>query len=205
MNQAMTAVKEKERKIIQEGEITEVNPWLDRTGLLPYLTGFERPALMTLVAQPNPAEEPSISELWTSFDPMIRHCQQTIISRAEIFVRIEAVRKDNSSQEYTPLQSYMNTQSIQDHSRPWKQVMMFFSRAWPPGSESSPQYRFTPAQKRAWRRFCTATERAIEDNESGEEFESTSSAVEIRDIEETDSPVHEKAELKQVDKLCLDY
>ena len=32
MNQAMAAVKEKERKMIQEGELTEVNPLLERTG-----------------------------------------------------------------------------------------------------------------------------------------------------------------------------
>ena len=205
MHQAMRAVKEKERMMIQEGEITEVNPCLERTGWLPYLTGFERPALMTIVAQPDKAEEPSISEMWTSFDRMIRDCQQTIISRAGIFVRMEAVRKDNSSQEYTPLQSFMDTQSIQDHSRPWKQVLMFFARARPPGSESSQPYRFTPAQKRAWRRFCAAIERAIEDNEFGEEVESISSAVEIPDGEATDRSVHEEAELNQVDKSCLNF
>ena len=188
-------IKEKERRMIQEGEQTEVNPWLK------YLTGFEWPALMRLVAQPDPVEEPSISEMWTSFDRMIRHCQQTIISRAGIFVRMEAVRIDNSSQEYRPLQAYMDTQSIQDHGRPWKQVLMFFAGARPQGSESSPPYRFTPAQKRAWRRFCTAIERAEEENESIEEVESTSSAVEIPDFEETDRPIHEEAGLSRVDEL----
>ena len=197
----MMAVKEKERRMIQEGEQTELNPWLERTGWLKYLTGFERPALMRLVAPPDSAEEPSI-EMWTSFDGMIRHCQQTIISRVGVFVRMETVRKGHSCQEYTPLQPYMDNQSIQDHSRPWKQVMMFFTRARPQGSESSPPYRFTPAQKRAWRGFCTAIERAEEENK---EVESTSSTVEIPDVEETDRPIYEEAGLSRVDELCLDF
>ena len=79
---------------------------------------------------------------------------------------------------------------------------MFFTRARPHGSESSSPYRFTTDQKRAWRGFCTAIERAEEDNE---EVESTSSAVEIPDVEEKDRPIHEKAGLSRVDELCLGF
>ena len=84
-------------------------------------------------------------------------------------------------------------------------LISFFARARPQGSQNSPRYRFTPAQKRAWRRFCAVIERIMEDNESGEEVESTSSAVEIPDVEKTDRPVHEEAGLNQVDKSCLDF
>ena len=63
MSQAMMAVKEKERRMIQDGEQTEANPWLERTGWLKYLAGFERTALIRLVAPPDSAEESSISEM----------------------------------------------------------------------------------------------------------------------------------------------
>ena len=79
---------------------------------------------------------------------------------------------------------------------------MFFARARPQGSESSPPYRFTPAQKRAWRGFSTVIERAEEENE---EVESTSSAVEIPDVEETDRPIHEDVGLSRVVELCLGF
>ena len=45
----------------------------------------------------------------------------------------------------------------------------------------------------------------MEDNESGEEVESTSSAVKIPDVKETDRPVHKEAELNQVNKSCLNF
>ena len=73
---------------------------------------------MTLMARPDADEESVAHAIWQSFDRLIRHCQQTILSRVGIFIRMEAVRKDLSSEEYTPLQSYMDAQSIEDHSRP---------------------------------------------------------------------------------------
>ena len=205
IDRAMIAVRQKEREVIDQGEDLEVNRWLDRTRWLQYLVGLERSTLMALIARPDSENEPVINEIWASFDRMIRHCQQTIMSHVGIFVRMEAVRKDNSSQEYTPLQAYMNAQSIGDHSRPWKQVLMFFARARPQGSETSPRYRFNSAQKRAWKEFCAAIERQSEEEEESEEIESTSSEVESPDVEEVDRCREKPVKMRPVDRLCLEF
>ena len=40
-----------------------------------YLLGLEWPALMALAREPDSEDEPAISEMWASFDRMIRNCQ----------------------------------------------------------------------------------------------------------------------------------
>ena len=46
---------------------------------------------------------------------------------------------------------------------------------------------------------------AEEENDSIEEVESKSSAVQIPDVEETDRPIHKDAGLSRVDEFCLDF
>jgi hypothetical protein len=54
MAEAWTNIEKWARTTIQDGERDEVNPWLKRTGWLPYLVGMERPDLLACIEQPNP-------------------------------------------------------------------------------------------------------------------------------------------------------
>ncbi|KAL2045418.1 hypothetical protein ABVK25_012130 [Lepraria finkii] len=84
-------------------------------------------------------------------DEMMRHCQQTVIRRVGVSVRIEAIRTEKHQTRYQPLQAYMDGQSIQQYSRPWKQMVMFIGRTQGPCEWTAPKYKLRGRQRTAWR------------------------------------------------------
>lgn len=128
MNKAWVGIKEKEQRIIQEGGKNEVNPWLERTGWQTYLQGFDREELIASVSNPDAETEPVATVISDAMNSLIQHCQQSVISRVGIFVRLEAIRTEKHQTMYQPLQAYMNPKGMGNYSRPWKQILMFFVR-----------------------------------------------------------------------------
>ena len=104
--------------MIDEGDIREVNPWLERAGWHTYLAGIEREKLLELVEEAEEENEPILARVWRAMDEMMRHCQQTVIRRVGVSVRMEAIRTEKHQTRYQLLQAYMDGQSIQQYSRP---------------------------------------------------------------------------------------
>ncbi|KAL5400978.1 hypothetical protein PMIN03_011920 [Paraphaeosphaeria minitans] len=58
MDKAWANVQRRAETTIQDGARDEVNPWLERTGWLPYLIGMERPELLASIEEPKADDEP---------------------------------------------------------------------------------------------------------------------------------------------------
>ena len=105
---------------------------MERTQWEPYLEGMERPDLMACISEPNAdpkgEEEPVKAAIWEAIDELARFSQILVIERIGVFVRMEAIWTEKHQTRYQPLQLYMDEKSIGDHTRLWKQILMFFAR-----------------------------------------------------------------------------
>ncbi|KAK5131785.1 hypothetical protein LTR16_000418, partial [Cryomyces antarcticus] len=179
-----TSIEDKARSTIQEGELDEVNPWLERAQWHRYLVGLERPELMSCVEEPVKEEEPVEAVVWETMDGLVRFCQQSVQARVGVFVRMEAIRTEKHQTRYQPLQPYMDEKGLGDYSRPWKQVLMFFARTQKEHGWRSPKYRFTGRQREAWEELVDQAERRVNGEEMAEEegsHESEESAEDAQD------------------------
>ena len=120
MDQRKQAIEWREQKIVIEGEAKEVNPWLERAGWHTYLAGIERDKLLESVDRLDAETEPILTAIWQAMDDMIQHCQQTVIYRVGIFIRLEAIRTEKYQTRYHLLQGYMNAKLVQEYDRLWK-------------------------------------------------------------------------------------
>ena len=118
LDQRRQAIEWKDGRVIDEGDIREVNPWLERAGWHTYLAGIEREKLLESVEEAEEENEPILARVWRAMDEMMRHCQQTVIYRVGVSVRMEAIRTEKHQTRYQLLQAYMDGQSIQQYSRP---------------------------------------------------------------------------------------
>jgi hypothetical protein len=145
MAKAWEGIQKRAATTIQEGTQDKVNPWLERTGWLPYLGGLKRLELLASIKEPNvdpdKDEEPIKAAIWKAMDRLARASQASVVYKTGIFVRMEAIRTEKHQTRYTPLQAYMDDKSIKEQSRPWKQMLMFFARTQREHEWKSPKYR----------------------------------------------------------------
>lgn len=141
-------------RVIEEGSVDEANRWIDRTKWNRYLKGFEHEALLDLISRPDPDSEFVETAIWEAMDVVGRRSQRTVARRAGLFVRFEAIRSEKNQTRYVPLMAYQDYTAIGTYIRPWKQMLMFFARTrMAQERHKGPRYRFTEAQKQAWRVF----------------------------------------------------
>ena len=114
-------MKKKDAETIQQGEKDEANPWLERTGWHIYLSGFDIPSLIALIAEPNidpdADEEPVEAAIWEAIGEVARISQASSIHRVRYFTRLEAIRTEKHQTRYQPLQPYKDEESIDDRGR----------------------------------------------------------------------------------------
>lgn len=103
-----THIENKAKSTVQEGEANEISPWLERAQWHQYSVGLERRELMSCVSEPGEDEEPVEATIWSAMDGLARFCQQSIVSRIDIFVRMKAIRPEKHQTRHQPL-----------HSRTW--------------------------------------------------------------------------------------
>lgn len=87
--------------------------------------------------------------IWDAMQELGRTSQQTTAQVGHLN-RVEAHRTDFQSMPHQPLQAYMDEESIIRHIQPWQQILMFFARTQVAHEWTSPVYRFTTRQRRAW-------------------------------------------------------
>ncbi|RJE17500.1 hypothetical protein PHISCL_10162 [Aspergillus sclerotialis] len=150
--------------VIQTDQHNEANPWLRRAGWATYLANIEPDDLRQCIQQPEVDEtenrpqaedaigpiEKAAHAIWQAMAVVARVAQQTVTTLGHS-IRIEAVRTERDQNHHTPLQAYMNEEDIQEHVRPWQQVLMFFTRTQVAHEWTSPVYQMTPRQRKAWR------------------------------------------------------
>jgi RecQ family ATP-dependent DNA helicase len=212
MDKAINTIKEKEQRVIQEGGVNEVNPWLERAGWHTYLMGLDREELVASVDNPNSETEPIAAVIWDAMDSLIQHCQQSVVSRVGVFVRMEAIRTEKHQTRYQPLQPYMNAKGLGNYSRSWKQVLMFIVRTKRAHDWVSPKYKFKKTQRRMWKRLLAVAKEVMKENEKkdveseeeGEPSENSSSSesTEVTGIPSQDS---QDPELSMIQKACLNF
>jgi hypothetical protein len=157
-----------ERRIIQEGQSDEVNPWLERAGWQSYLVGLDRTQLVQCVSAPDEETEPVYAVIWQVMDELVKYCQYSVIHRVGVFVRLEAIRTEKHQTRYQPLQPYMDAEGMVKYSRPWKQVLMFVARTQAPHEWESPRYRLTETQTAAWEILVHEAEKMVDREKDGE-------------------------------------
>ncbi|KAK7178346.1 hypothetical protein PSPO01_15608 [Paraphaeosphaeria sporulosa] len=217
MDEAWGNVQKRAKTTIQDGARDEVNPWLERTGWMPYLVGMERPDLLASVEEPKAEEEPVAAAIWEAMDGLARFSQSSVIHRIGIFVRLEAIRTEKHQTRYQPLQPYMDEKSIGEHARPWQQMLMFFWRTQQEHVWKSPKYQFTKRQREAWEAFVKEAGGAAGGEEEDEEQLGATSDDKMTD--DADSVVGEMEEapaagvgnmgepetLSSIEKACLAF
>lgn len=162
-------IKENMERRIEDGEKDEVNHWLERTGWLRFLAGFDRRDLVESIQKPDKEEAGDRVEyaIWTAIGRLVRMSQHTIGQKAGIFVRMEAIRNEKEQKRYVPLMAYQDEEAIGLNAKPWQQVVMFFLRTRKIHEWESPKYRFTDEQKRSWSKMMR--EAGIEVQQQGDD------------------------------------
>ncbi|KAL9577626.1 MAG: hypothetical protein Q9212_006246, partial [Teloschistes hypoglaucus] len=186
-DQAVKAMEDKVKqvtaeyqKVITEGSDREVNQWLERAGWDKYLAGVEVGKLLNCIAAPDEESERELWMIWRGMDGMVQECQQTVVSRAGLYIRFEAVRTEKHQTRYTPLKGYMDRKAVVEHARPWKQILMFIGRTQGKQEWKKPKYKLKKGQKKAWRHLFRVAgdeytrSQGVIDQESGEESDDRS-------------------------------
>ncbi|MCJ1296790.1 hypothetical protein MMC34_008357 [Xylographa carneopallida] len=162
LDRRMELVAETERRELGDGEADEVNPWLTRTGWVTYLRDQDRQKLLASVREPDEARDPILATIWKAMDVMFEHCQESVVRRAGVFVRLEAVWTECHQTKYQPLPAYMEASRVWAHGRPWKQVVAFILRTQGEQDWRVPKYRLTSKQKSALAELREAAGKQVE-------------------------------------------
>ena len=217
--------EEDANRLIQDGEKDEANPWLKRTGWVPYLKKLDPDRLLESIEPPNSDpqkdEEPVAEAIWTAMAEMARISQMSVIHETGVFVRLEAIRSEKHQTQFRPLEPYMDEESIVHRVRPWQQMLMFFWRTQQPHEWRSPRYRFTRRQREAWERLVEAVVSGVEvDTDADADMETNTDADMGTNIDtdaDTDTDTDTDAEtgdedetipvppLSPIQKRCLDF
>ncbi|KKZ66220.1 hypothetical protein EMCG_08056 [[Emmonsia] crescens] len=155
-------------------------------------------------------DELAARAIWEAMGQVARTSQR-VITQLGHFIRIEAIRTERHQTRHTPLQAYMDEESIAEHVRPWQQMLMFFARTQIEHGWTSPQYRFTPRQRKTWRVLwqVASTEEAdqrhsispdLMDEQMTEEEEE-----EEKEQGDTQPGEEDKFKLTKIQMACLDF
>ena len=185
-NRAYDEQIQKQKETIDEGENDDVSPWLSRTRWHKYLKGYDHKQLMASIAKPNTDPEnpePFEEAIWEAMTDVARMSQQTV-SKAGVFVRMEAVRTEKQQTRYMPLETYWDPESVDRRAQAWRQMLMFFVRTQREHEWRSPPYRFTPRQFDKFEQMIEAAEYVV----GGEMQEDT-----------------QVGGMSQIQRACLDF
>lgn len=210
---------------IRSGAVDEVNPWLRRTGWVPFMEGCDRKHILRSIQEPVVEEggkdtdrETSQSErvaaaVWQAMSE-VAAISQTTVSRSGVMLRFEAIRTDSNKVSHHPLEPYQDRSQIGRQGRAWQQIMMFFVRTQFPHQWKSPSYRFNQRQRRAFERLTTLAQQAVENHvdEDGSSGSSTSGSEE--DEEEEDEEIAQPYDrqrspamrpMSELQRACLSF
>lgn len=164
---------------IEEGEGDDVNPWLSRTKWHKYLKKPNPTDMIASVAAPSTdpeKPEPYETVIWKAMTEVAQISQMTV-SKAGVFLRMEAVRSEKYQTRYMPLETYWDPEEINRRVQPWRQMMVFFVRTQKEHDWRSPPYKFTSEQFDKFDRMIEEAGRVIDGEVEQGEGETGMSAI----------------------------
>ena len=198
-------IERQEQRIINEGDTRDTNAWLERAGWHCYLNGLDREKLLESIETPDEETEPVLATVWHAMDEMIHHCQETVLHRVGLFVRMEVIRTEQHQTRYHPLQAYMDERAIREYSRPWKQIIMFIGRTRQQQEWDIPKYRMRSKQRKAWKYLIRVAREETQQRRQQDDNDDNDDAA-VQSIAESVDP-DQAAEymLKPLPKACLEF
>jgi superfamily II DNA helicase RecQ len=196
---------------IRPGETDEVNPWLRRTGWIPYLEGCDRKDILRCLREPTVDEEMAEGEneandneraaaaIWEATGELAS-ASQDAVSRSGVMLRFEAIRTEAHQNVYRPLEPYQNRDEIRRQGRCWQQIVTFFVRTRRDHSWKSPSYKFNRRQDRAFERMMVVARSTVKEADEPSDTNSDSA--------DTDSEAEGeggKAAMTEMQQACLSF
>lgn len=194
---------------IRPGEIDEVNPWLRRTGWIPYLKDCDRKDILRCIREPTVDEEiaegkneandneRATAAIWEAMGELVSASQDTV-SRSGVMLRFEAIRTEAHQNIYRPLEPYQNRDDIGRQGRYWQQIVMFFVRTRRHHSWKSPSYKFNRRQDRAFERMMAVARSTVNRVDESSDTESDSTDTDSRAEGEEGKPA-----TTEIQEACL--
>ncbi|KAJ5749393.1 hypothetical protein N7533_006421 [Penicillium manginii] len=124
---------------------------------------------------------------------------QLIAKHCGHLIRVEIVRTEIDQSPHTPLQAYMDPETILAHITPWQQIVSFFARTQYPTEPSHPaypHYRFNRRQRKAWQHLWTLATRSPSPDPYESDKDRTAPATPAQP-----SPFH----FQPIERACLDF
>jgi hypothetical protein len=164
--EAASASYEQKKKcdIIRPGESDEVNPWLRRTGWVPYSTGCPQNDLLATVRKPDEQvdgqNEAIAAVIWNAVGN-VAAIAESGVRRSGVMLRFEAIRTEINQVRYAPLEPYRDSDRVHKECQPWQQMVTFFVRTQQDNTWQTPPYRFNNRQKIAFQRLMAAARQEV--------------------------------------------
>ncbi|KAI7422965.1 hypothetical protein KC368_g19205, partial [Hortaea werneckii] len=202
----------------------EVNPWLRRTGWVPYLEGFSSRDILRLIEEPADDEAALLSQvdesdanvfrervaavIWHAVADVARISQETV-SRSGVMLRFESIRTEAHQNMYHPLDPYQTRDSIARQGRYWQQIVIFVVRARQEHARQAPPFKFNRRQDRAYQRLMAAAEAVVtQGEESDPSDDSDASSADDSDAEYASirsAPPPPRQTLTELQSACLSF
>ena len=125
-------------------------------------------------------------------------------------MRLEAIRTEKHQTQFKPLQPYMDKDAIVKHTRPWQQMLMFFTRTQKEHRWKSPRYLFTRRQREAWETLVREARRTAE--AEAEDAEEADKEIDVDEIDQATEAAPDQStasvrqwKLSRLQKACLEF
>ncbi|KAL4993260.1 hypothetical protein BDV10DRAFT_190140, partial [Aspergillus recurvatus] len=119
------------RQTAESETMHDANPWLRMTRWARYLAGVHFQDMLDVVATPDPEQVDPVSQatqrVWDAMAQLARRSQRTV-QHCGNGIRMAAASTMPNQTPYQPLRAYMDEKSIQEHVRPWQQILLFIIR-----------------------------------------------------------------------------
>jgi hypothetical protein len=196
---------------IRPGETDEVNPWLRRTGWIPYLEGCDRKDILRCLGEPTVNEgltegeneandnERAAAAIWEATGELAS-ASQDAVSRSGVMLRFEAIRTEAHQNVYRPLEPYQNRDEIRRQGRYWQQIVTSFVRTRRDHSWKSSSYKFNRRQDRAFERMMVVARSTVKEADEPSDTNSDST--------DTDSEAEGeggKPPMTEMQQACLSF
>ncbi|KAK5787466.1 hypothetical protein VI817_009963 [Penicillium citrinum] len=158
---------------VEATEVNEATPWLRRTRWTQYLAGRLSETLLSLIQIPDPDPEDPVSQICQALNHMACTSQQ-IAKQCGYLICTEIVQTETDILSKTPLQAYMDLESIIKYIHPWQQIVCFFACTQQTSNADCLYYCFNRRQHHTWNilwRFALSAASAISVAESPDPLE----------------------------------
>ena len=202
--------------VIRSGEVDEVNPWLRRTGWVPYLEGYSSRDVLRCIQEPIVDEDTTDGEegsddsddsnndekvaaaIWRAMEQVARISQDTV-SRSGVMLRFESIRTEVHQNVHRPLEPYQDRDDIARQGRYWQQVVTFFVRTRQAHEWQGPRYRFNRRQDRAFQHMMEKAERSVAELDDTSDIETESSSSSSSDSSD------DRETMTDLQSACLSF